>query len=355
MKNYEKIRQKLIEHSLDAVYVTSPINRAYASGFFSTDGLAVITPDNQYFFTDSRYIEAAEAAMPDFTVEMVTQENSYTDCMNRLINKHSLSVVGFEEERASFRQYNAMTKAFQVKFAAAQGIFEELRAVKSPEEVQKLISAQRLAEEAFRQTLGVLKAGMTEKEAAAELVYRMLRLGADGLSFEPIVVSGVRSSMPHGVPTTEKIEPGTFLTMDFGCIKDGYCSDMTRTVAVGGYTDEMEKVYNVVLKAQKAGIDAARAGIPGCEVHMAAANVIAEAGYGEYFGHGFGHGIGMEVHEGNGASQSEKRLLRAGNVISAEPGIYMPGKFGVRIEDVLVIEEGGRTDITKTPKELMVI
>jgi Xaa-Pro aminopeptidase len=230
-----------------------------------------------------------------------------------------------------------------------------LRAVKSETEIEKMIRAQRIAEEAFENTLGVIRPGMTEKEVAAELIYSMLKLGADGLSFDPIVVGGARSSMPHGVPTDAEIKTGTFLTMDFGCIKDGYCSDMTRTDAVGGYTDEMRAVYETVLRAQESGIEKAAAGVPGSAVHAAAADVIGSAGFGAYFGHGFGHGLGLEVHECNSASPSDSRELKAGNVISAEPGIYLPGRFGVRIEDVIVIRDGGCENITRTPKRLLVI
>ena len=175
------------------------------------------------------------------------------------------------------------------------------------------------------------------------------------MSFEPIVVSGVNSSMPHGVPSHKKVEEGDFLTMDFGCMLDGYCSDMTRTVAIGHVTEEMDKVYHTVLAAQAAGAAAAKAGVKGMDIHAAAAKVISDAGYGDYFGHGFGHGLGIEVHENPGAGQKASVPLPVNAVISAEPGIYIPGKFGVRIEDVLIIQENGCKDIMEAPKELLVL
>lgn len=355
MKNYEKIRAELIKYNMDAVYVTSPVNRYYAGGFITSDGLVIITRDKQFYFTDGRYIEAATATMPDFNVVLVNNQKTYTDYTKELIESEKISIMGFEEEKVSSWQYTQMTKNFPVKFAAAQGIFKELRAVKSEDELEKMIAAQRIAEAALEQVLKTIKPGITENDVAAELIYRMLKLGADGLSFDPIVVAGVRSSMPHGTPTMAKIEPCSFVTMDFGCTKDGYCSDMTRTVAVGGCTKEMEEAYNVVLRAQKAGIEAAGPGVIGSAVHNAAVKSITDDGYGPYFTHGFGHGLGLEVHECNGAGALETKPLVPGNIISAEPGVYMPGKFGVRIEDVIIIRENGVEDITKAPKELLVL
>jgi Xaa-Pro aminopeptidase len=355
LKNYEHVRREMNERCLDAFYVSSGVNRLYVSGFASSDGVVLITPQHQYFFTDSRYIEAASRALPDFRVERTDAENTYNRLIMRAIEAEDIKSLAFEEKSVSYSDHQTLSGALPVVLQGAQSILTDLRAVKSETEIEKMIRAQRIAEEAFENTLGVIRPGMTEKEVAAELIYSMLKLGADGLSFDPIVVGGARSSMPHGVPTDAEIKTGTFLTMDFGCIKDGYCSDMTRTVAVGGYTDEMRAVYETVLRAQESGIEKAAAGVPGSAVHAAAADVIGSAGFGAYFGHGFGHGLGLEVHECNSASPSDSRELKAGNVISAEPGIYLPGRFGVRIEDVIVIRDGGCENITRTPKRLLVI
>ena len=183
----------------------------------------------------------------------------------------------------------------------------------------------------------------------------MLRCGAENMSFDPIVASGANGSKPHAVPSDKKVAAGEFVTMDFGCICHGYCSDMTRTVAIGHVTEEMDKVYHIVLDAQRAGIAAARAGVSGSDVDAAAREVIGRAGYGEYFGHSFGHGVGVEIHETPGASSAWKEPLPVNAVISAEPGIYLPGRFGVRIEDVIVIKEGGCEDIHRAPKELLIL
>jgi len=215
--------------------------------------------------------------------------------------------------------------------------------------------AQAITDEAFKAILDFIKPGLTEQEVAARLVYEMMRRGAEKVSFDPIVASGPNGSRPHAVPTERKLEHGTFITMDFGCKVEGYCSDMTRTVALGQPAQEMERVYSVVLDAQKAGINAARAGVTGQEVDAAARRVIEEAGYGEYFSHSFGHSLGLDIHESPNASPRETAVLPAGAVISAEPGIYIPGRFGVRIEDVLILKEDGCEDITRSPRQLIVL
>ena len=218
-----------------------------------------------------------------------------------------------------------------------------------------MIAAQRIAEKALTDILNEIRPGVTEKEIAARLQYLMLHYGAEDKSFDPIVVSGPNGSLPHGVPSEKVIQAGEFVTMDFGCICHGYCSDMTRTVAVGSVTDEMRQVYDTVLQAQLAGIAAARAGATGKAVDGAARDIIRQAGYGPCFGHSFGHSVGVEIHEGPNATPSNDKPLPAGAVISAEPGIYLPGKLGVRIEDVLYLTPEGCQNLTLAPKELVIL
>ena len=237
----------------------------------------------------------------------------------------------------------------------AADLLAELRAVKDPEELEILISAQRIAEKALADILNEIRPGVTEKEIAARLQYLMLHYGAEDKSFDPIVVSGPNGSLPHGVPSEKVIQAGEFVTMDFGCVYRGYCSDMTRTVAVGSVTDEMRRVYDTVLAAQLAGIAAAKAGATGRAVDGAAREVIEQAGYGPCFGHSFGHGVGVEIHEGPNATPSNDKPLPAGAVISAEPGIYLPGRLGVRIEDVLYLTEDGCQNLTLAPKDLLIL
>ena len=237
----------------------------------------------------------------------------------------------------------------------AQQLLDDLRASKDEEELAVMRHAQEITDGAFKAVLDFIRPGMTEREIAARLVYEMMRRGGEKLSFPPIVAAGPNGSRPHAVPGDRAVGNGMFVTMDFGCRVEGDCSDMTRTVAMGEPTEEMEQVYAVVLAAQRAGINAARAGVTGREMDAAGRQVIAEAGYGEYFTHSFGHSLGLNIHESPNASPSETRPLPAGAVISAEPGIYIPGRFGVRIEDVLVLKEGGCEDITRSPKDLIVL
>jgi len=229
------------------------------------------------------------------------------------------------------------------------------RSIKEPYELERMRMAQKITDKAFKDVLKRIHVGMTEKELAAELVYCLLKNGGEGLSFEPIVVSGPNTSLPHGVPGDRRLKEGDFITMDFGALYQGYCSDMTRTVALGYATDEMRRVYDTVLKAQLAGIEASRAGVTGREIDAAARQVIAEAGYGEYFGHGYGHCLGMEVHELPSCSPGGERIMEENMVSSAEPGIYLPGKFGVRIEDVVIFQANGCENITHSPKNLIII
>lgn len=232
---------------------------------------------------------------------------------------------------------------------------DAFRASKEPWELELMRKAQEITDLTFTQLQKVICAGMTEKDLRAELIYRLYKNGADGLSFDPIVVSGPNTSMPHGVPGDRELQFGDFITMDFGCIYKGYCSDMTRTVALGFVTEEMDKVYKTVLKAQLAGIAATKAGVSGKAIDGAARKVIADAGYGEYFGHGYGHSLGILIHEAPNANTRNEEPMPENAVVSAEPGIYLPGKFGVRIEDVTVLTKDGCEILTKSPKNLIIL
>ena len=357
MNHFAAIRDQLDAYGVDAMLLTNEANRFYASGFRSTgtDGVALVTKDASYYWTDSRYIEAAERQVRDAQVALAEVGHGYTALLNEAIERHKIKTIGFEDEYMTVADLRMYEDKVRAAFRPATKLMTGLRMVKDDEEIEALIGAQRIAERALSEIYNDIKVGVTEKEIAAKLTYLMLRYGAENMSFDPIVASGANGSMPHAVPTDKPIAARDFVTMDFGCIYHGYCSDMTRTVAVGHVTEEMDKVYRIVLNAQRAGIAAAKAGVPGCDVHNAAAKVIADAGYGAYFGHGFGHGVGVEIHESPRASTTCKDPLPAGAVISAEPGIYIPGRFGVRIEDVIIIREGGCEDIHRAPKELLVL
>lgn len=355
MSRFDKIAARLGDYGLDAMMITSEPNRLYATGFHSTAGMAIVTTAGNYFFTDSRYIEAASKRIDNCQIMENTREVPMSKLASEVITRHGIKKLGFEESYITVEEYDLWKEKLPCDLVPAAGLLGELRAVKDQQEIDTMIAAQRIAEKALTEVLNFIRVGRTEKEIAAFLQYQMLLGGAEKMSFDPIVVSGANSSMPHGVPTDKAVAAGDFITMDFGCIYGGYCSDMTRTVAVGSVTEEMEKVYQTVLQAQLAGIAVAKAGETGKAVHEAAADVIGAAGYGAYFGHGFGHSLGVEIHESPNASPANDKPLPAGAVISAEPGIYLPGRFGVRIEDVVVLKEGGCEDITLAPKELIIL
>ena len=357
MNHFAAIRDRLDACGVDAMLLTHAANRLYASGFRTpgTDGVAFVTRERAYYWTDARYIEAAAEQVADAAVELATPERGYAALLNGAIERHGVRTVGFEDEYMTVAELERYRSRIRAEFRPATALLTALRAVKVAEELEALVGAQRIAERALAEIYNDIRVGVTEKELAAKLTYLMLRYGAEDTSFDPIVASGANGSRPHAVPTDKPIAAGEFVTMDFGCVYRGYCSDMTRTVAVGHASEEMERVYRTVLDAQRAGIAAARAGVSGSAVHNAAAKVIADAGYGEYFTHAFGHGVGVEIHEAPRASASWSEPLPAGAVVSAEPGVYIPGSFGVRIEDVIVIKEGGCEDIHRAPKELLIL
>ena len=355
MSRFHQVAAVLEQYGLDAMLVTSEPNRQYVTGFPASDGMALVTKDGSYFFTDSRYIEAAGKAISDAVLEECTRVKPAIFLAKEIIRQQGIQHLGFEEERTTVKEFQFWQKTLDCELVPASALLTKLRTVKDQEEIQTLIAAQRIAEKALEEVLDFIRIGRTEQEIAAFLQYRMLTAGAEKMSFDPIVVGGPNSSMPHGVPTERPVGEGEFLTMDFGCVYHGYCSDMTRTVALGHVTEEMDRVYHTVLKAQLAGIAAVRPGVAGKVIHEAGAKVIADAGYGAYFGHGFGHGLGVELHELPGAGSNSEEFLPAGTVLSAEPGIYLPGRFGVRIEDVVVITEDGCLDITNAPKELLIL
>mgnify|MGYP005930446389 FL=1 len=356
MNHLSQIADKLSQCDLDAMLIVSEPGERYAVGF-QGEGYVLVTQEGSQYSTDGRYIEAAQKQVTGAEVVLTSRERSHLALARDFLAARGLKRVGFESAAVSVAQHRRWQESFLkgCELIPAQELLDGLRASKDEEEIAAMLQAQKITDAAFGEILNYIRPGLTEQEVAARLVYELLRRGARKVSFDPIVAAGANGSMPHAVPGETVIQKGMFVTMDFGCVYDGYCSDMTRTVAVGQPTQEMERVYETVLAAQKAGIAAARAGMPGRELDAAARKVIEEAGYGDYFTHSFGHSLGLEIHESPNASPSETRPLPVGTVISAEPGIYLPGRFGVRIEDVLVLEEGGCRDIAQSPKNLIVL
>lgn len=356
MYNYERLQKELTLRNIDAILLENPRNVLYATGFLAHDSSVFLTKDRLVLMTDSRYYEEARLKCRTSTEIMLrTATSSIDDMINTLLNEENCKTLAIEEQDMSLARFRHLEKFLGCDFVNGQSLVSDVRMIKSEYELGNIIKAQRIAERALDEVLNDIKVGVSEREIAAKLEYLMKVYGAEELAFPTIVVSGKKSSLPHGVPDGKLIEAGDFVTMDFGCTVNGYCSDMTRTVAVEYVSDEMATVYETVLKAQKAGIELASAKVTGAEVHKAASEVIEAAGYGEYFGHGFGHGIGLVVHEAPNASPRNEKLLPVGAVISAEPGIYLEGKFGVRIEDMLYIEQNGNRNLTMADKRLMVL
>ena len=338
MNNIKRIQDALARQGLDAILLTDEKNQRYATGFAFTDGAVVVGREKAWLLTDSRYIEAAEKiAGGCCAVQMFDREHSLSGLISAALKESGAEKLAAEDEKLSHARWAAFEKLLGRTLLPAGGLMMSLRASKNASEIESMIRAQRISEKALEEVLHIIKPGMTEKEVMAELVYYMLKFGSEGNSFDPIVVTGKNTSMPHGVPGDTVIRDGDFITMDFGSLSDGYCSDMTRTVAVGHATEEMKTVYYTVLEAQLAGIAAARSGIPGKLIDQAARDVIEKAGYGEYFGHGFGHSLGLDIHEPPMAGPRGEAPMAENDLCSAEPGIYIPGKFGVRIEDVMII------------------
>lgn len=334
--------------------IISPENRRYLTGFPSSAGYLLITKNSSVFLADSRYIEAAQ--------------NTVKNCECVLLSDFSAQICGYIEKFSIEKLYLeggslSVSRAESIKkicrrecdFTKADKEIQALRRIKTKEEKNRILRAQSVAEKAFENILGFIREGVTEREIALNLDFFMLRNGAEAVSFETIAVSGKNSSMPHGVPSDKKVEKGDFITMDFGAVVDGYHSDMTRTVAVGQVSTKQAEVYETVLSAQNNCLGMLRSGVTCKDADAAARDVIKNAGYGEFFGHGTGHGVGIEIHEAPTLNPRSGEILKTGDIVTVEPGIYLPSEFGVRIEDMAFIIENGIENLTKSPKNLIIL
>ena len=350
MTRTELIRARFPE-GVDALITTNEKTCLYLSKFLFSDGMIFVTKKDAYLFTDFRYIEAAEKEVVGCTVSV---GNRYEE-IRKIIAEEGVKTIGFEDDLLSVAELERFKKEFSsCTFAPMGGVVRAAAEYKDAEEMALVRDAQAITDAAFAAVLPLLRPDMTETDVAAEIEYQMKKRGASGTSFDTIAVSGTNSARPHGVPRPVTLEKG-FLTMDFGCIYRGYCSDMTRTVVIGKADDEMKKVYNTVLAAQRAALSAVHAGMTGAELDKIARDVIYEAGYEGCFGHGLGHGVGIYIHENPRVSPNGKTVLTTGHIFTVEPGIYLKGKYGVRIEDMVQMTEEGPLDITKSPKELIEI
>ncbi|MBE3520076.1 MAG: aminopeptidase P family protein [Firmicutes bacterium] len=347
------VRQKLEEEKADATYISFRYNMRYLSGFTGDAGALLITANEAILFTDGRYTEQASSQAPDFRVVETRLDR---DVVAETLSSLGIKSLTFESEHVTYASWENMTKRFKdTKLIPVSGWVEKLRAKKTPEEIDAIRKAAKLADDAFSAVLSSIRPGVTEREVALELEFTMRKMGSEGVAFPIIVVSGARSSLPHGEPGDKKIEPGDFVTVDFGAVWNGYVSDCTRTFVVEPLDDKRREIYEVVRKAQEAGLRAVRAGVKASEVDAAGRKVIEEAGYGQYFAHGIGHGVGLQVHESPRLGQKSEDILEPGMVVTVEPGVYIPGFGGVRIEDLVVVGDDGPEILTSFPKDLKVL
>lgn len=353
MDNYKKIRELLQKLSVDAVLISNDKNMRFISGFAGGTGYLYICAGRHAVITDSRYTIQAEQEAEGYEIITITG-SSYEEALNELLRTDRVKSLGFEAEDMLFSVY----QRFKEKLTAAELIplgneITKMRRIKTPRELELIKKAEAIGDQVFSEILSYIKPGHTELEVAARIEYLLKLGGATGLSFPSIVVSGMNSSMPHGVPTQKKIETGDFLTMDFGCVYEGYCSDMTRTIVIGKASDRQKEIYRTVLEAQTAALNFIKAGYQGREVDKVARDIIYKAGFEGCFGHGLGHSVGLEVHENPRLSPFEEEIIQAGMIETVEPGIYIKGLGGVRIEDLVAVTEEGCVNFTCSDKSLI--
>ena len=350
----ERLRNILIKENVDGILISNGSNMRYLSGFSGETGFLLITCQATVIFTDSRYTIQAKEESETFTV--VELQDSYTRHITEWIEKEQIKILGFEGGDVTVSDYLEWIKKFPVaELRDMKKHLTHLRAIKTEEELQKIEEAERIGDKAFSKILEIIKPGMTELEVASYLEFWMKQYGAEGLSFDTIAASGQNSAKPHAVPGRKIIEKGDLLTMDFGCVFEGYWSDMTRTIVVGKASQKQKELYQIVLDAQLAALDYIKAGKKGWEVDKVARDLIAGAGYGENFGHGLGHSVGLYIHEEPRLSRKEDTILQENMVVTVEPGIYLEKFGGVRIEDLVVVTKEGCRNLTNSPKELIEI
>lgn len=339
-----------------AVLLTSPANMRYVAGF-TGEGYVYVSKRRKAVVTDSRYMIAARAECRGYEVVDWGKEGYFSPLLDFVQNEGEGMTLGIEDDVLTLSLYRRLQQQFSESGECPVELVElgkkvsDLRQVKTEREQEILRQAEAIGDRAFAKTLSHLKIGMTEKQVAAWLEFYMKEEGAEGFSFETIAASGLHSAMPHATPTDKVLEKGDFLTMDFGCLYQGYCSDMTRTVVMGQADAKQREMYETVLRAQETALQGIRPGMTGKEVDALARDVIEQAGYGKYFGHSLGHSVGLEIHERPNFSTREETVIQPGMVITVEPGIYIEGVGGVRIEDVVIITEDGCENITHSPKE----
>lgn len=354
MKRVERLRKEMDEQGIGALLITDVTNRRYVTGFTGTSGFALVTAEHALLITDFRYVTQAQEQTPHFKV--IKHRDSIWEQVAEQCQALGIEALAFEAEHLTYAAYRELEKQMGSReLKPTSALVENLRQIKDEQELARMQKAADIADRAYAHILTFIRSGMTEREVMHELEFTMRRLGASSSSFDIIVASGIRSALPHGVASDKRIETGDLVTLDFGAVYDGYCSDITRTVMVGEPTEKQREIYDIVLTAQKRTIDELRPGMTGREADAVARDAIAEKGYADHFGHGTGHGLGLNVHEAPRLSPKGETVLEPGMVVTVEPGIYIPDFGGVRIEDDVVITETGCRRLTKSDKDLIIL
>ncbi|MCM3179987.1 M24 family metallopeptidase [Cytobacillus horneckiae] len=353
MEKIQKLRATFEKLGIDGFLVTSSYNRRYMSNFTGSAGVVLISNDKALFITDFRYTEQAGKQCQGY--EVVQHTGSIPEKLASLVQQLGIKKLGFEQDHVTYSSYQTFDKAIDAELVPISGEIEKLRLIKDESEIKILKGAANIADAAFTHILNFIQPGKTEIEVANELEFFMRKEGATSSSFDMIVASGHRGALPHGVASDKVIEKGELVTLDFGAYYNGYVSDITRTVAVGQPDAKMQEIYHIVLEAQLRGMKGIKPGITGKEADALTRDYITEKGYGDNFGHSTGHGIGLEVHEGPGLSSKSDIVLEPGMVVTCEPGIYLPGLGGVRIEDDTIITKDGNENLNSSKKELIIL
>ena len=352
MKRIETLREYMGKNNISATWVTKPEDIYYYSGSTGSTGSALITEEALYFFADFRYTKQVSQQCVGYTIKEVSAKKNTVDYLKELV----VGTLAYEDQYMSVFEYNALKSAIsEERLVPLKNTITVLRAIKDEEEIVNLRQAAAIADKGFLHVLDIVKPGMTEKELALELEFFMRKQGASGLSFTTIVASGIRSSMPHGVASDKVIEKNDMLTLDFGCMYNGYCSDMTRTFVVGTADDRQKELYNIVLETQLKVLDAIKPGARCKEIDALSREIIGGYGYGEFYGHGLGHGVGLEIHELPVLNGTSEFVLEENMVVTDEPGIYLPDFGGVRIEDTVLVTKDGYDLISRSTKEFIEI
>ncbi|WP_066365722.1 M24 family metallopeptidase [Neobacillus fumarioli] len=353
MGKLEKLRAAFEANGIDGILISRPFNRRYISNFTGTSGVVLISSDQAQFITDFRYIEQASKQCEGF--EIIKFSDTIPQEVARQVKKLGIQKLGFEEDYISFASYKVYDKEIEAELVPVSGVIEKLRLIKTDAEIKIIKEAADIADAAFKHILDFIRPGITELEVANELEFFMRKSGAVSSSFDTIVASGYRSALPHGVASEKVIEKGDMVTLDYGANYKGYVSDITRTIAVGEPDSKLKAIYEIVLEAQLRGMEGIKPGMTGKQADALTRDYISEKGYGEYFGHSTGHGIGLEVHEGPSLSMKSELVLEPGMIVTCEPGIYIPGLGGVRIEDDVLITKGHNEALTHSAKELIIL